>query len=125
MFLLKLYDRKGAKIKIGDIVKISDGKRFTFFSEVKYLEKEKTITPFHTFSFHSVEKVDSVPAEAKESTEERYKIWYIYHDQAEVDNGAEAFRNYLMSWRECEHYLDNRCYQIELKESSNRSEITQ
>ena len=53
MFKLELYDRKGNILSIGDIVKISDGKGFHFFSEVKFLEDEKCIAPFHTFSFHS------------------------------------------------------------------------
>ena len=78
MFTLELYDRKGNKLNIGDIVKISDGKNFTFYSEVKYLEKEKAIAPFHTFCFHSFEKVETVPDHAKPGTEERYKIWYTH-----------------------------------------------
>lgn len=108
MFKLKLLDRNGNTLKIGDIVKISNGKEFTFYAEVKYLEKEKVITPFHTFSFHSFEKVDKVPEHAVKSTEERYDIW-VTHD-TEVDNSAAE--KYLMSWRECEHLLES-CFKIE------------
>jgi hypothetical protein len=108
---LKLYDSKGHELKLGDIVKVSDGKRFTFFCEVKYLEKEKVITPFHTFSFMHFVKVDEVPAEATKSTEERYAIWYLSNDPEEDTDGAEG---YLMDWIQCEHLLSKGCYRIEL-----------
>lgn len=120
MFTLKLYDRKGTELKIGDIVKISDGNRFTFFAEVKYLEDEQVITPFHTFSFHSVEKVDSVPKEARKSTEDRYGIWYISHGEAEKDKGAKKFKDFLMSWRQCEHNIDERMWRIEFKKDNEK-----
>lgn len=113
MFQLKLFDRKGTELKIGDIVKISDGKRFTFFCEIKYLEKEKVIAPFHTFSFHSFEKVDKVPDNATKSTEERYDIWYVYWEEAETDPDPESFNRYLTDWRICETMIDKRLYQIE------------
>lgn len=116
MFELKLFDRKGQELKLGDIVKISDGKNFKFFCEVTYLDNEKIIAPFHTFSFHSFEKVDAVPANAMLSSEERYKIWYLLWEEAEVDENSEKFNDYLMGWRQCEHLIDNRCYRIELKE---------
>lgn len=113
MFKLKLYDRKGVELKLGDIVSVSDGKMITFFAEVKYLEDEQVITPFHTFSFHSFEKIDKVPDNARKSNEERYNIWYIYHDEADEDKAAELANNYLMSWRECEHLLAKRVFRIE------------
>lgn len=112
MFTLQIFDRIGNELKIGDIVKISDGRRFTFFSEVKYLEKEQAIAPFHTFSFHSFEKVDRVPANAKESTETRYKIWYMVRREAEEDAHADVAEKYLMDWRVCEHLLQQRCFRI-------------
>ena len=56
MFTLKLFDRKGTELNLGDIVKISDGKRFTFFAEVKYLESEGVITPFHTIILSHLKK---------------------------------------------------------------------
>lgn len=115
MFTLTIHDRNGTPLKLGDIVKISDGRRFTFFAEVKYLEKEKTLTPFHTFTFHSFEKVDKVPENAVMSTEERYKIWYIESDEdGEEDTGAKEAENYLMSWRDCEYNLEKRMYRIEM-----------
>jgi len=117
MFTLKLYDRKGTELNEGDVVHISDGKSFDFWAEVKYLEKENAIAPFHTFSFHSFVKVDKVPEHAVKSTEERYNIWYVYKENAETDNEAELFENYLMSWRECESMIDKRCFRIQkLKE---------
>lgn len=113
MFILKLYDRKGKELRLGDIVKISDGRRFTFFCEVKYLEKEQAITPFHTFSFHSVEWVKTVPKGATKSTEERYDIWYLDNDDAEEDSSADDFKNFLMEWRSCESNLNDRMWRIE------------
>ena len=78
MFNLELYDRKGVKLKLGDIVKVSNRHNFNFYAEVKYLPNEGVITPFHTFSFHSFEKVDAVPEHAVKSTEDRYNIWYTH-----------------------------------------------
>lgn len=113
MFKLELYDRIGNKLKIGDIVKVSDGKGFTFFSEVKYLENEKVITPFHTFSFHSFEKVNKVPEHAKLSTEERYDIWYTHSPEIDEKEAADHANKYLIDWRKCEHLLKQRCFRIE------------
>ena len=114
MFKLELYDRIGNKLNIGDIVKISNGKEFTFYSEVKYLEKEKAIAPFHTFSFHSFEKVDSIPENAEKLDEERYNIWFINPPDSDEKNIPEYANKYLMSWRECEHLLEKRCFSISL-----------
>lgn len=121
MFTLKLYDRKGQELNLGDIVKVSDGKTITFYAEVKYLEKEKVITPFHTFSFHSFEKADTIPADAIKSTEERYNIWYVVDDDRTEDNGASQAEKYLMDWRCCEHLLHQRCFRIELPKGQKKS----
>lgn len=112
MFVLKLYDRKGKELKLGDIVKVSLRGQFQFYAEVKYLPEENVVTPFHTFSFHSFEKVDKAPARAIKSTETRYNIWYV--NDSDVDDHAEKFEHYLMEWRACEHNLNNRCWRIEL-----------
>jgi hypothetical protein len=113
MFTIKLQDRKGNPLNEGDIVKISDGKAFTFFAEVKFLEKEGVIAPFHTFSFHSFERVDKVPDNAIKSKEEqRYDIWYVYSDEAEKDENANDYENYLLSWRECERLMDSNVFKI-------------
>jgi hypothetical protein len=114
MFKLSLYDRSGNILNIGDIVKVSDGKNFTFYAEVKYLENEKLITPFHTFSFHSFVKIDSIPENAKKCSEERYNIWYTHPPELDDKKAAEAANQYLISWRECEHLLEKRCFRIEL-----------
>lgn len=111
-FMLTLYDRKGQQLNMGDIVKVSLRGQFQFYSEVKYLEEEKAIAPFHTFSFHSFEKVDSAPEGAKLSTETRYKIWYV--QDPENDEEADSFEKYLMDWRSCEHELEKACFRIEL-----------
>lgn len=113
MFTLKLQDRKGNVLNEGDIVRISNGEIFNFFAEVKYLEKEKAITPFHTFSFHSFEKVSEVPDNATKSTETRYNIWYVANEHASADNCAEEHERYLLDWRECEHLIEKRCFFIE------------
>lgn len=114
MFKLELYDRIGNKLNLGDIVKISDGKKISFYSEVKYLEDEKVITPFHTFSFHSFEKVDSVPEHAKKSSiEERYGIWYTHSPEIDEKEAAQNAEKYLIDWRQCDHLLEKRCFRIE------------
>jgi hypothetical protein len=114
MFKLTLYDRIGNPLNLGDVVKISDGKQFNFYAEVKYLEKEKCITPFHTFSFHSFEKVDSVPEHAKPCNEERYKIWYIPNPEKDEKENADYANKYLISWRECEHLLEKGHFKIDV-----------
>lgn len=112
MFELELYDRKGQKINLGDVVKISNGREFQFYAEVKYLESEGIITPFHTFSFHSFEKVDIVPENATKSTEERYNIWYV--ENPENDTEASQYERYLIEWRKCEHLLE-KVFKIRVK----------
>jgi hypothetical protein len=115
MFKLNLYDRIGNELKPGDIVKVSDGRNITFYSEVKYLEKEQVITPFHTFSFHSFEKVDKVPVDAVKSSEERYNIWFTHSKEVDIDAAKHVASDYLMDWRNCEHLLKTKCFRIELE----------
>ena len=110
MFRLTIYDRNGNQLNEGDIVKISDGKNFNFYCQVTYLEDEQVLAPFHTFSFHSVVKVNSVPITAIKSSETLYNIWY--EDTPEKDN-SESFEKYLMSWKECESLLEKRSYRIQ------------
>jgi len=115
MFKLELYDRKGNKLNLGDIVKVSNGKEFSFYAEVKYLENEKVIAPFHTFSFYSFEKVDKIPEHAKKSTtEERYNVWYTHSPELDEKEAVEYANKYLISWRECEYLLEKRCFRVEL-----------
>lgn len=115
MFKLKLHDRKGSPLKIGDIVKVSSGREFVAYAEVKYLPEEKVITPFHTFSFHSFEKIDAVPEGAFLSKDEqRYNIWWVPSGEGDEDMNAEKFKDYLMEWRDCEHHLQTRVFSIEL-----------
>jgi hypothetical protein len=123
MFTLELYDRKGVKLELGDIVKVSDGRDFHFFAEVKYLESEQCITPFHTytFSFHSFEKVDFVPENAIKSTEERYNIWYL--ENPEIDNYKELAEGYLIEWRQCERLLDKKVFRIRLSTFGKQTEL--
>jgi len=112
MFTLTLHDRKGIQLNEGDIVKISDGRNFNFYAEVKYLEPEMVIAPFHTFSYHSFVKVDSVPDGALKSTEERYGIWYLPDEVKETDEDGDEFKDYLMSWRHCESAIERRSWRI-------------
>jgi hypothetical protein len=109
-FTLELCDRNGAPLNEGDYVRVSDGKQFHFYAEVKYLEDENIITPFHTFSFISFEKVDKVPDNAIKSNEERYSIYYLA--DPEDDESGKDFNNYLMDWRICEHHLETRTFKI-------------
>lgn len=114
MFKLELYDRIGNKLNLGDIVKVSNGREFSFYAEVKYLENEKLITPFHTFGFHSFEKVDSVPEHAKKASEERYNIWYTHSPELDEKWASEYANKYLIDWRQCEYLLEKRCFRVEL-----------
>lgn len=119
-FKLTLHDRKGTELNQGDIVRVHNtGREYEFYAEVKYLPKEKVIAPFHTFTFHSFEKVDKVPDNAVQSTNERYNIWYL--GNAEQTDNAELHESYLSSWRACEHYLSDGCYNIELIESKQQT----
>lgn len=120
MFILRLYDRNGIELKLGDIVRISDGRRFQFYSEIKYLD-HGVITPFSTFSYHSIEKVSEVPEGATLSTETRYRIWWINNSDEEDEEYADKFKAYLQSWRECETWIDNKCYRIDPMQNVNNS----
>lgn len=119
MFTLKIFDRKGKELKEGDVVAVSNKENFQFYAEVKYLEEEQTITPFHTFTFHSFEKVDSLPKNAVKSTEKRYGIWFVVNDEAKKDDISDIFEKYLISWRECEIFIKNRCWRITKQNSKN------
>lgn len=114
MFQLELYDRKGVKLELGDIVKVSDGRAYQFYAEVKYIPEKCVIAPFHTFSFHSFEKIDKLPEDAIECNDPEYRIWYITHP--EHDEDADNFPDYLMSWRECERFLEKSIFRIKLAE---------
>jgi hypothetical protein len=105
---LQLFDRNGKELNEGDIVRISNGKQFSFYAEIKHLEDEQIIAPFHTFSFHSFEKVDQVPDGAILLKEERYRCWYLANE--EIDNAADFGNKYLIDWRTCEHLL--KCWKI-------------
>lgn len=110
MYILHLTDRNGQELKEGDIVKVISGgyQSTTFFAEVKFLEKEKVLTPFHTFSFHAFEKVDKLPEGAILLDEPRYKIW---HKPGLTKDQSAAYQKYLIDWRACENLLD-RCFHI-------------
>lgn len=110
MFILELFDRLGQKLSQGDIVKISDGRHFKFYAEVKWLEQEQVIAPFDTFSFHSFVKVDKLPDNVKQSTEERYKIWWVIGEDA--DESYKQGETYLMRWRNVEDYTEKGVYKI-------------
>jgi hypothetical protein len=119
--LLTIHDRKGNELKFGDIVMIechSMGNYYRFYSEVKYLPESQSIAPFHTFSFHSVEKVDRIPDGAVASTEERYKVWYECRELGEDEEipKKESYERYLMEWRECEHLLEQKIFRVHTTE---------
>ena len=111
MFELKLYDRKGTELKEGDLLAISDGSRFNFYAEFKFLEDGQIIAPFHTFSFHSFQKVDCLPDHAVKMEESRYNCWYTYYPETDVENDGD-FEDYRLQWVECERKLENGLFKI-------------
>ena len=115
MFIVKLKDRNGRPLQLGDIVKLSDGKRITFFVRVTWLPDIKKLAPFHTFSFHSIEyagdNVESLPDGIVQCTEPRFDCWFMRGTNP--DASAEAHERNLTEWRACEHVLES-CYDIEI-----------
>lgn len=110
-FYFELTDRNGTVLNDGDIVRVSDSHGFTFYSEVKYFPETNIIVPFHTFSFHSFEKVDSIPDNALPGkADSNYKIWYV--PNAEKDDESEKFDRYHSDWMSCDRLLEGRCYVI-------------
>jgi hypothetical protein len=110
--ILQLQDRNGNDLNFGDIVGISDGKNIRFYAEITYLKEEKTIAPFHTFSFHSMIKVDKLPEGVKPCNEKRYKCWY--DPNGKKDNNSKDGEKYLIDWRSCERFLSERVFRIEV-----------
>lgn len=115
MFIVKLKDRNGRPLHLGDIVKLSDGKRITFFVRVTWLPDVKQIAPFHPFSFHSIEyvgdNVEVLPDGIVQCTEPRFDCWFMPGNTPDTD--ADAHNGYLMEWRKAEHILQS-CIEIEL-----------
>jgi hypothetical protein len=107
---IKLFDRDKQELNFGDIVAISDGHALKFYAEVQYMEADRAISPFHTFSFHSVKKVDKVPDDAVECDEPRFKCWYA--PKPEIDDYGQKIENYLMAWRECERFLEQSMFEV-------------
>jgi hypothetical protein len=64
-----------------------------------------------------------VPENAIKSTEERYNIWYLNTKDAEADNNAEDAKDYLKSWRDCEHHLEKRAFRIKLSTIGKQTEL--
>lgn len=111
-YTLHLFDRDGRELNEGDFVKISDGSRIQFYAEVKYLDKENSIAPFHTFSFHSMIKVDKLPEGLVKADEERYEVWHNAEPDDDETVNSASVKQYLMDWRACEHSLHERMFRI-------------
>lgn len=115
MFTFKLKDREGAVLSLGDIVEISDGRDIKFFARVQWMPDEKKISPFHTFSFHSVRRigdnVECLPDGVVQCNEPRFGCWYLPEPKQDAD--ASRHQNYLLEWRKCERLLES-CFDIEL-----------
>ena len=110
MYELKLYDRKGVELKEGDLLAISDGLRFNFYAELKFIENGQILAPFHTFSFHSFQKVDSLPDHAVKTKESRYNCWYTHFPELDVE--PEEYEDYRLQWVECERQLEKGLFKI-------------
>ena len=111
MFKLILKDSKGTPLKEGDLVRLTGRiDSPVFYCEVTFLEEEKRIVPFHSFSFNHIERVDKLPSDAIPLKEERYKA---YMSPSENVHDKNYIDNYLMDWRVCEHRINERCFDIE------------
>lgn len=115
MFVVKLKDKNGHHLKLGDIVKVWNKTGITFFVRLTWLSDIKKLAPFHAFSFHSVEyvgdNVEALPDGIVQCDEPRFDCWFV-HDKMQ-DKTAEKHQKYLMEWRKCEELLES-CYDIEL-----------
>jgi hypothetical protein len=102
MFTVKLFDINNQELKIGDLVKIRTGRKSIFYCKIKFIA-EGILAPFHTFSFMTIEKVDSIPDNAIPAKEDRYNVWFLADDDEQTDITNE----YLLSWRQCETLLNS------------------
>ena len=109
MFQLIIKDSNGIALNEGDIVKVTGNYSAHFYCEVTYLDNEKALAPFHTFSFHTIVKVDRLPANAVKGMEDRYNMWYVSADAKDI----EKLNKYVASWRDCERLIDKGCFHIE------------
>lgn len=112
MFLLKIYDRDCVELKLGDIVEVSDGKKIKFYCRVTFLESVQKLAPFHTFSFHSVRKVEAPHVNATRCTEDRYECWYLAGDDQIDDMNAATHEKYLADWQACERLLEKSAFSV-------------
>lgn len=132
MFRLTLHDNMGVELVEGDIVKvINRGHDNTiFFSEVRWIEKngckEGILVPFHTFSFHSFQKIEGgleallsiYKDRLIECIVEGVEYWYVSKLDSEKLNDDEneededEVSKYLMDWRQCEYLISEGCYRI-------------
>lgn len=108
MFRLRFYDCDGIEVTEGDIVQIFAKNEIIFYSEVKYLEDEQVIVPFHNFAWYRFKKVDSIPLFAIKSDETRFQLWY----NPDADHNYKASQELLWSWKDCEVLLEKRCWRI-------------
>lgn len=120
MFILKILDCKGTELKEGDFVKVqrrTSWTHVTFYTQVKYNKEQKAINPFHTFTWHRIEKIDKLPKNVHESKlQEWFPIWYTEENEDSLK--TKEYEKYFSSWKDCEVLLENRCYCIEKQEES-------
>lgn len=107
MFKLRFFDCNQVEIHEGDTIKIYAGNTTIFYSEVKYLQEEKVLVPFHNFAWFRFEKVNTVPLFAIKSDEARFNLWY----EPDVKHNYVP-QELLISWRDAEVLLEKRCWQI-------------
>jgi hypothetical protein len=108
MFKLRFFDCDQVEVMEGDIVKIYAGNATIFYSEVKYLEDEKVIVPFHNFAWYRFKKVDTIPLFAIKSDESRFDLWY----EPDAKHNYKVPQELIWSWKDCEVLLEKRCWQI-------------
>ncbi len=111
MFKLHLFDTKGERLSIGDIVKVKGNTGSAFYTHVKFSEKDQSITPFSTFCFHAIEKVSEIPEGAVLMKTSDGNHWYS-NDNSEYSE--EGHSEYLESWFTCSQMISKGCFRIEI-----------
>ncbi len=108
MWQLRLYDSFQTELNEGDLVQIDSGRGNVFYAQVKLLEDENAFSPFHTFSFCKIRKIENLPSSAVKMDEDRYDCWYDAGEELK----QEDYNLYYYDWKSCESRMNERSFRI-------------